>query len=162
MENYVGFGFDIDDVKQEDILNLVKKYRPEEYEEIKQAAMKDEPNEDADKVILANLYDYFWKNVPLIEEADSNGGGFGGLVTSIINCQERADRNLSPSTNLLYCFGHYVAFGAVRFADDTERTRTIKSANDFRALVGKYLKTPPYCANIYEGSDWLDPDYWID
>lgn len=162
MTNYVGFGFDIDDVKQEDILNLIRRYRPEEYGELKQAATKNEPDNDADNALLANLYDYFCRNVSLIEEADSNGGDFGGLVTSIINCQERTDRGLLPSTNLLYCFDHYVAFGAVRFADDTERARTIKSADDFYAMIGKYFETLPYCANIYEGSDWIDPAYWID
>ncbi len=65
--------------------------------------------------------------------------------------------------NAAAVYDSYLVFDSVRFADDSPRTEYIRSADDFIEMISRYVPIEALkFGNLYEGSDWIDPCYYLE
>ena len=151
MYTYVGYGFNISDIADEDWVALVKKYDSEEFEEIKKRAMKfiSDP-EDAEEIIIDYVSDFI----------DENSMSKADYLTNIINAGEK---EAAGTDYIVSTYDDFLVFDNVRFADDSKRTQYVRTQEDFLALINKYVPIEHITfGNLYEGVEWIDPAFFLD
>ena len=150
MQIYVGYGFDTNEVYNEDWYNLVKKYDKKDFEEHLQLTFEKELNDISEEDKIEEAINYIEQNCTSCCE----------YLQNIINAEE----SKKAGTNyIVSCYDNFLAFDSIRFADDSKRTEYIRNAGDFITMIGRYINTSYLTfGNIYDGNDWQDPAYWLD
>ena len=151
MDTYVGYGFNISDIADEDWVALVKKYDNEEFEEIKKRAMKliSDP-EDAEEIIIDYVNDFI----------DENSMGKADYLANIINAGEK---KAAGTDYIVSTYDDFLVFDNVRFADDSKRTKYVRTQADFIAMIARYIPTENIkFGNLYEGIEWIDPCFFLE
>ena len=153
MQNYIGYGFDTNDIEDKTWYNLAKKYDTEAVEE----HLKDSFNyEITNDEVISEEY----KIQDALDFIDENNIDCCEYLRNIINSEEseKAGTNYIVSS-----YDNYLVFDSIRFADDSKRTEYIRNADEFIAMIGRYIPTENiHFGNLYEGTDWLDPSYALE
>ena len=141
MQNYIGYGFDTNDISDETWYILVSKYDSEEISnEI--SITEDDKIQDA------------------LEFIDGSNISRCEYLRNIINSEESEK---AGTDYIVTDYDNYLVFNSIRFADDSKRTEYIRNADEFIAMVGRYIPTENlHFGNLYEGTDWMDPSYWME
>ena len=154
MENYIGYGFINDDISEGDLVDFIEKHSPEIIPELccevfgdnyrKIVSLNELNTEEAEDVL-----NYLENEYPIGAYEISE------IISEAINKTE--------GVTLLSCRGEYIVFESLRFSDDEERAKIIRSSEDFINLISKYFPVSESTfGNVYEGSEMEDPDYHMD
>ena len=140
MQNYVGYGFDTNEITNKDWLELFQEYDKERQNLLKKETKglnKEETNEAVSEFI---------ENLP---------NGKADYLARIINREE----HIKAGTDyIVSAYGDYLVFDSCRFAYDSLRTKYIKSQEDYYKLIKKYIDIREiHFGNLYEGTDFYDP-----
>jgi hypothetical protein len=150
---YMGYGFDTNDIEDKTWYNLAKKYDAEAVEE----HLKDSFDcEITDDEVISEEY----KITDALDFINENNIDCCEYLRNIINSEE----SKKAGTNyIVTSYDNYLVFDSIRFADDSKRTEYIRNADEFIAMVGRYIPTENiHFGNLYEGNDWLDPSYVLE
>lgn len=150
MQIYVGYGFNTNDIPDEEWLPLVEKYDKKFFEEHLRDTYEKEPADIDTEDKIADAIDF-------IEE---NSMGRCEYLRDIINHEEK---DKAGTDYIVTCYDNFLVFDSIRFADDSKRTEYIRNAGDFVAMISRYINTKNIAfGNLYDGNDWQDPAYWLD
>jgi hypothetical protein len=148
MENYVGFGFSVYDVKAEDWLELLKNFDPDAYKSFEDDTKEANPGyADVTPVLLEEVEEY-------ISMILMSGEGLDGYLAAVIN---EGEAEAAGTDSLVTACDGFVLFESIRFLGDNEaRAKYIANESDFVKVVSKYITTDGITfGNIYDG-------YWSD
>lgn len=150
---YVGYGFDTNDIDDEIWYNLAKKYDAEEVDNHLKKSFNYEITED--EVISKED-----KIADALDFIDENSMGRCEYLRNIINSEE----NKKAGTDyIVSSYDNFLVFDSIRFADDSKRTEYIRNQNDFINMIKRYIPIDTIkFGNLYEGTDWIDPNYFIE
>ncbi len=153
MEIYVGYGFDTGKVPNSAMAAVIKKYDHGLWTEHLEALRpENEVSDNELETLLTSQVD------DMID--DISYGGRAGYLADVINAEKA---NAAGTDYIVSSYDKFLVFDACRFAEDSARTKYIKTQKDFVQLIGKYLPTDNLTfGNLYEGSDYADPIYWMD
>lgn len=147
MQTYVGYGFNTDAIEGRDWLALVEKYDNEKFDNYLKSHFGDNITE-TDKIESA---------IRFAEQRDDFRSSY---LCDIINSEESKK---AGTDYIVSGYDNFLVFDSVRFADDSKRTEYIRNADDFIAMIGRYVPTGNLTfGNLYEGTDWNDPVYELD
>ena len=150
MINYIGYGFDTNEIDDEIWYNIAKTYDADKIEK----HLKDSFDSDiTDDEIISEEY----KITDAVDFIDENFISRSEYLRNIINAEE----SKKAGTNyIVSSYDNYLVFDCVRFADDSKRSKYICSTRDFIAMIKRYITIDGIkFGNLYEGSDWFDPTY---
>ena len=150
---YVGYGFDTNDIDDEIWYNLAKKYDAEEVDNHLKNSYNYETTEDE---IISKEY----KITDALDFIDKNCMSRCEYLRNIINSEE----NKKAGTDyIVSSYDNFLVFDSIRFADDSKRTEYIRNQNDFINMIKHYIPIDNIkFGNLYEGTEWLDPNYFIE
>lgn len=151
MQTYIGYGFDTSVLTDDDWAHLVRKYDFDAYrdaiDEVCRCFMPDEELRERCTEAACIFI-------------DDNNISRADYLRDIINGNEN---KIAGTDYIVTTYDDYLCFDSVRFADDSPRTRYIKTQEDFIKMITKYIPTENITfGNIYEGTDWIDPNYYMD
>lgn len=153
MQNYIGYGFDTNDISNEIWYNLAKKYDTEEVDDHLKDSFDSEITEDE---VISKEY----KITDALDFIDENSMSRCEYLRNIINSEESEK---AGTDYIVTDYDNYLVFNSIRFADDSKRTEYIRNADEFIAMVGRYIPIDNiHFGNLYEGNDWMDPSYWME
>lgn len=141
MQIYIGFGFNVTDIGDCDVwLRLLQGADPDIADELRR-----ECGNDAARHALE-----------VIEEVACSPADY---LAGIINAGERD--MTGPGSDAVVAYDDYIVFDSVRFADDSPRTRYIRTQEDFVGIISKYIPIDHLrFDNVYcECPDWIAPQY---
>lgn len=139
---YIGYGFNTLDFSKADWVALYKRFDAASFAEY----AKDKSEEDIESGIL--------------DEINENYLSPTDYLRDVICGSEYAESGIE---NVVSCYDGYIVFDSIRFADDSPRTNYIRNAQDFVKMINKYVSTENLTfGNLYEGNDWLAPEYFLD
>ena len=148
MTNYIGYGFDVNDIEAKDWIELVKKHDEKTYKEICEECSDASGSPNPDRLEKAVL-DY-------IEEDSA-----AEYLKSVINAQEMANTGITDS--FVQAYDHFVVFDSIDFPDHCPRAEYIRNIEDFIKMISEYVPTDNIkFGNLYDGIDWADPCYFIE
>ena len=143
MQTYVGYGFDTDLIEEDFWVNLVKKYDSNAYRKICKNT------HDPDKIIKETM--------DFIDENHINPTDY---LVNIINSTES---ETAGTDYIVSAYDRFLVFDSIRFADDSKRSKYIRTQDDFIRMISKYVPiTDITFGNVYEGNEWLDPSFFMD
>ncbi|MBQ1735688.1 MAG: hypothetical protein II038_12620 [Lachnospiraceae bacterium] len=153
MDIYVGYGFNVNDIKDKDWLNLLKEHARDLYDNLLEEAQEENPalavaDEETLREALEERVNEFLEaryNTPcetlrdIINEGESAAAGTDYIVAN---------------------YDNYLVFDSVRFADDSKRTQYIRTADDFLTMIARYLPLENLSVgNVYAGN-WCDVSFF--
>ena len=143
MQTYVGYGFNVNDITDEQWLDLIEKYNEKDYInhlEINEALGSDK-NEQTELALEWLFMNYMDR---------------GDYLTDIINGEEGLE--------LVVQYDDYVVFNSIDFLDHCkERALRIKNREDFIQLIAEYVPIDNIkFGNLYAGVAWTDPCYYLE
>ena len=153
MQNYIGYGFDTNEIEDSAWLTLVDKYDKYDFAEHLCNTFLEKVKEgyivtDDDKIQDA------------LDFIDENNTDCCEYLRNIINSKESKK---AGTDYIVTSYDNYLVFDSIRFADDSKRTEYIRNADEFIAMIGRYIPTENiHFGNLYEGTDWLDPSYTLE
>ena len=167
MQNYVGYGFNANDIPAADLLALMKKYDREAYDEYVEDTKQWLAESQQSAEILGNdseadetgnlekaLVDY------ILERISEISIGLPEYVGAIIN---KAESEKAGTDNLVTTYDNYIVFDSIRFIGDDKRAEYIRDQDDFIIMISRYITVKGiHFGNLYEGSDWVDPVYCLE
>jgi len=146
---YVGYGFDVNDIPDEEWLKIVKNY---------------------DTAACLNytvpIRDASWDWSQYTEEEqleaalkfidDNYDSDYAAYLCNIINREEECD--------IVTQYDNYITFDSIAFIDDCrERVIRVPNKEAFIGLIAKYVNTIPIkFGPVWSGNDWEEPNYFID
>lgn len=155
MQNYIGYGFDTNDIPAEDWVNIFKKYDTDMYQNLLDDCKEDDidlktlPQEEREDIIL-----------DFINEAIDSTAEY---LRDIINKHEAA---AAGTDYIVEAYDNFLVFESIRFIDDeSARAKYIRSENDFIAMIDRYIPLKHReinFGNIWDGIDWVDPCFFMD
>lgn len=152
MQTYVGYGINTNDIPDEDWLALAKKYDKETFETYLRSTYKEEPDKTDEKDQVQDALDFIEKNSSSRCE----------YLRDIINENEKEK---AGTDYIVTNYDNYLVFDSIRFADDSKRTKYIRTEADFINMIGRYIPLENgklTFGNLCEGSDWFDPVYSLE
>ena len=139
MITYVGYGFCIDDITNEAWLALVNKYDHDAYESFIRDGLN---TEDIQSFI------------------DENAMSQCEYLRDIINENEKS---IAKTDYIVSSYDDYLVFDSIRFYDDSPRAKYIPNQEAFISMIARYIDIDTVnFGNVYEGSDWIDPSFFIE
>ena len=152
MQVYVGYGFNTNGIKSETWLKLMETHDPELYEELIEESKTSGCNGDEETAK--------WLNKSVTDKICENANSEADYLADIINAGES---ETAQTDYIVATYDSYLVFDSVRFADDSPRTKYIRTATAFIQMIGKYVPTDDLTfGNLYDGVEWADPCYFID
>lgn len=149
MQSYVGYGFNVNDLQSKDWLALMHDHDPDEYACFIEDTLENEGKEKLDENLLAD-----------VEGRIADISSLAEYLRDIIN---DAEHEKAGTGYIVSAYDSYLVFDSVRFADDSPRTEYIRSADDFIEMISRYVPIEALTfGNLYEGSDWIDPCYYLE
>lgn len=153
MEFYVGYGFNVNKIKDEDWLKLLNNHASDLYEKLKAEVLEEDPEltqadeKELTEALEDRVHDFLegQYNTPcetlrdIINEGEEAAAGTGYIVSS---------------------YDNWLVFDSVRFADDSARTEYIRSSTDFWNMIARYVPLDNLTiGNVYAGN-WSDVSYY--
>ena len=153
MITYVGYGFDTNDIDDEIWYNLAKKYDTKEVDDHLKNSFDYEMTED--KVISEED-----KITDALDFIDENSMSRCEYLRNIINSEESKK---AGTDYIVTSYDNFLVFDSIRFANDSKRTEYIRNRDDFINMIKRYIPIDNIkFGNLYEGNDWIDPNYFIE
>ena len=140
---YLGYGFNVNDLSTEDMLEFIREYSPDEYE-----------SRDPDETDEEFVESYEWNN-----------GSRAEVIRDIINEQAMRDHPEYEENPISFvqAYDQYVVYDSMRFPNDSPRAKLIPDEESFIEFIGKYLCTASLeFGNVYTGADNIDLNPWMD
>lgn len=163
MQVYLGYGFDVSDIKAEAWIRFLRQYNHEEYantvaEVLQEYELKegDEGFDDAFYEIFSDVGDYDLAEMlaKTISECERHN-----LVQYLVPGKSESDL----TDDVVISYSEFVVFDSVRFANDTPRTKYIKTEEDFIEMIARYIDLSGICfGNIYCGCASSDDEPYMD
>lgn len=152
--NYIGYGFNSHDVKDEALLDFIRKYDPDLYNEIvNDAAETGGIDEETTMDALAetiNVSDY----------AEQACNSVAEYIRDVLNEQIRKDHNIK--SDVVQAYDQFVLFESIDFVGNcSERALLVQSSDDFVELIQGYLDIDHF-DSVWESTEFVDPYYWMD
>ena len=143
---YVGYGFNTNDISDETWMSLFKKYNPKEFQEIENKMNKDS---DACKEAILNAIDTLYNCT-----AD--------YLRDIINTEESKKHNIK-NEDVVITYDNFLVFDSIRFPGECKRCEFIRTQDDFIKMIAKYIPTEKITfGNLWDGNDWEDSSFFIE
>ena len=143
MITYIGYGFDTNDIPDDGWLKLISRYDPGTESESLLRSGREKPSSDEIREYIETF-------------ADSKAA----YLRDVINSEEGKKAGTGYIVN---CYDSYLVFDSLRFADESPRAKYIRSQEDFIRMIGRYTDIQDLSfGSLYEGSDWIDPVYFMD
>ena len=150
MQMYVGYGFNTNDIDDETWSTLVQTYDSDAYAEIKRKAAILAGDEDVDEIMINYALDFI----------NENSMSKAEYLQNIINSEEA---KIAGTDYIVTTYDDFLVFDSVRFADDSKRTKYIKTQEDFISMINKYIPIEEIeFGNLYEGVEWIDPCFFLE
>ena len=150
MQTYIGYGFDTNDIGAETWASLVKKYDSDAYKEINKKAAMLSNSEEVQEIMIDYALDFI----------DENSMDKTEYLSRIINSEESES---AGTDYIVSAYDNFLVFDSVRFADDSKRTKYIKTQEDFINMIARYIPIDEIqFGNPYEGVEWIDPCFFIE
>ena len=150
MQMYVGYGFNTNDLDDETWSTLVQTYDSDAYAEIKRKAAILAGDEDVDEIMINYALDFI----------NENSMSKAEYLQNIINSEEA---KIAGTDYIVTTYDDFLVFDSVRFADDSKRTKYIKTQEDFISMINKYIPIEEIeFGNLYEGVEWIDPCFFLE
>lgn len=147
---YVGYGFNTNDIDDETWSTLVQTYDSDAYAEIKRKAAILAGDEDVDEIMINYALDFI----------NENSMSKAEYLQNIINSEEA---KIAGTDYIVTTYDDFLVFDSVRFADDSKRTKYIKTQEDFISMINKYIPIEEIeFGNLYEGVEWIDPCFFLE
>lgn len=153
MDIYVGYGFNVNDIKDKDWLNLLKEHARNLYDNLREEALEENPDlAAADEETLREALEE-----RVIEFLEARYNTPCETLRDIINEGEKA---AAGTDYIVANYDNYLVFDSVRFADDSKRTQYIRTADDFLTMIARYIPLDDLAiGNVYAGN-WCDVSYY--
>ena len=153
MDIYVGYGFNVNDIKDKDWLNLLKEHARDLYENLLEEAQEESPDlVVADEETLREALEE-----RVIEFLEARYNTPCETLRDIINEGESA---AAGTDYIVANYDNYLVFDSVRFADDSKRTQYIRTADDFLTMIARYIPLDDLAiGNVYAGN-WCDVSFF--
>lgn len=153
MDIYVGYGFNVNDIKDKDWLNLLKEHARNLYDNLREEAREENPDlAAADEETLREALEE-----RVIEFLEARYNTPCETLRDIINEGEKA---AAGTDYIVANYDNYLVFDSVRFADDSKRTQYIRTADDFLTMIARYIPLENLSVgNVYAGN-WCDVSYY--
>lgn len=152
MIHYIGYGFNTDNVTNKSWLDLMKRFDKKGYSNYLEDAKEEYGNAD-ETTLEEHVIEY-------IEE----GFDFAcNYLRDIINENEINEGNVKETVVMSY--EDYLVSEPYAFPEDRPSVANyIRSRSDFVKMIEKYIPDlePITFDNIWEGSDWVDPVFFMD
>ena len=149
MTCYIGYGFDVNDLTNEDWVKILSEKDADIFKEFKADCQMKRGSDDHD-VLIEEVTDWL----------EGNNYSLADYLHSLINGKEKAAVGIG---NVVVCIEPYFFFDSICFAGDEPRAEYIRSSDDFIKMIGKYVPTENLTfGNLYEGSDWMDPVFTLE
>lgn len=159
MHVYLGYGFNVYDISNKAWVSLIEKFDNKNFKRFLAEVFKDKSKPGMTPYIPSEEE----KEELALDYIEENGiGAYDSCeyLRIIINLNEaeKAGTNYIVSN-----YDNYLVFDSVRFADDSKRTKYIRTQEDFIAMISRYIPIENITfGNVYEGSEWIDPIYSLD
>lgn len=154
MVTYIGYGFNVNEIPESVWGKFLKEKASDELENFYEYIRQDLPFPDVD-IHAENEGDTV---VDYIQ--DTYNLDMAEYLRNMINAGEADAVN---GKDVVEAYDQFIVFPSIRFVDDSERAKYIKSREDFMNMIGKYLPLEYITfGNIYTGNDWEDPEYFMD
>lgn len=145
MQAYIGYGFDVNDVSNADLLNLMRKHDPSRFERFANSIRGNEDiinEKQLEAVMRADVRDHIMEDF-----MDS-----AAYLQAIINAGEK---EAAGTDCVVYVHNQFLSFDSIRFATDEKRGEYIRSQADFIQMIARYIPVENLnFGNIYTGSKW--------
>lgn len=149
MQIYVGYGFNVNELKPQDWLKLMREYDQDEYEDFVENTKENDGEENLDEKLLAGIEDR-------IDDISCRAE----YLRDIIN---DAEKEKAGTDYIVSSYDDFLVFDSVRFAGDSPRAEYIRTEEDFIKMIARYVPVENLTfGNLYEGSDWVDSCYCLD
>jgi len=149
MQIYVGYGFNVNELKPQDWLTLMREHDQDEYEDFVENTKENDGEENLDEKLLAG-----------IEDRIGDISCLADYLRDIINDSEKEK---AGTDYIVSSYDDFLVFDSVRFAGDSPRSNYIRTAEDFVQMIARYVPVENLTfGNLYEGSDWVDSCYCLD
>ena len=150
---YVGYGFDTNDISDEIWYNLATKYDTEAVKKHLNASFDYEITDDE---AISEEY----KITDALDFIDENTMSRCEYLRNIINKEESKK---AGTDYIVSSYDNFLVFDSIRFVDDSKRTQYIRNQKDFIDMIKHYIPVDDIkFGNLYEGNDWIDPNYFIE
>lgn len=144
MEQYIGYGFNIDDLTDSNWLELLQKDK-DAYAALQRNCLDEFGNGDTDSLrsFARDWLDIRYENA-------------GDYLAAVIN---NGEKEAAGADDIVGCYDTYLIFESIRFTDDSKRALYIRNEADFIKMIGRYIPT----GGLRFGSVWGGGDEcWID
>ena len=152
MDIYVGYGFNVNDIKDKDWLNLLKEHARDLYDNLREEALEESPDlAAADEETLREALEE-----RVIEFLEARYNTPCETLRDIIN----GERAAAGTDYIVASYDNWLVFDSVRFADDSKRTQYIRTADDFLTMIARYIPLENLSVgNVYAGN-WCDVSFF--
>ena len=148
MTEYVGYGFDADNITDADWLQLMKKYDKTQYDELEEKVKKSYPVTRWEENMPGEVRNFIERNYYDAAE----------YLRDIINENEDIGENVVEN------YDNYLIYNRIAFPEDcARRIIHIPSRDSFITMINKYVPTKHLkFGNLYDGNDWEEVNYFIE
>ena len=155
MQNYVGYGFDTNDIEKDDLLVFVEKFDQDKFQEMCQEVAGrpirkiEDLTDDEKEELFASLDEW-------IEEPSY-------YIRDVINGSEIAEGRMKDE-GVVDAYEEFVVFENIPFPEcGYERCRRIRSESDFIGFIKGYFPNVDITfSKIWEGLEDSDPVLYMD
>ena len=149
MQIYVGYGFNVNELKPQDWLKLMREHDQDEYEDFVENTKENDGEENLDEKLLAGIEDRI--------------GDISCLADYLRDIINDCEKEKAGTDYIVSSYDDFLVFDSVRFAGDSPRSDYIRTAEDFVKMIARYVPVENLTfGNLYEGSDWVDSCYCLD
>ena len=152
MQQYVGYGFNVNDISNMGLLKFMQAHAPEDAEEaLTEVLTVKKKFNDMTKQELEDVLE----DIEVF--ASSIKGSTADYIVDII-CADTC-------RGLLWVLDEtYIVFPPLEFPEDAEeRCKYVKSAADFQHLITTYFPDEDIeYGKVWDGVEWADPCYYMD
>lgn len=152
MINYMGYGFDANELSEQGIFDFIRSQAPDDAVEMVMDILELEKPLDVitpgqQKKIFSEMEDWIVSGCP------STADYIVGIINEKVNC---------PC--LLQVLDNFIVFAPIEFLeDDKGRSSIIKSRQDMQKLVMGYFPGEKITFGpVYDGVEWAEPNYFMD
>lgn len=127
MRAFIGYGFSIREISEENWIRLVREYDPDIYKDAHRGL--DTANADVSGIISARV----------LEAIDEKTVSRAEYLSDLINKEEK---KRTGTENITSAAGEYIVFAPLRFAAEEKRAAIVPQANVFVKMIRKYVDAP--------------------
>lgn len=152
MSNYIGYGFDANDITSEGLYGFILAQAPDDAMSMVMDILEAEKpvevlTDNQQEAVIAET-----ENWVESEHCSSTAEYIVGVI------------NGKTCPHLLQAFDNFIVFSPIAFLeDDNGRSSVIKSRQDLQKLITAYFQDEEITfGNIYDGVEWANPNYFLE